>query len=88
MSKSNQSNAWKQNLNFRNMGKQFIKRHFKNGRETNLWFDTWYNHQSFINTVGWNNLIILENTVLQSQKLSITKNGNHGYIQLPIHIKM
>lgn len=56
--KNNQSNAWSQILKCRNSGKSLIQRKFKSGNETSLWFDPWFQNDSFINMVGWDNLVI------------------------------
>lgn len=49
--KGNHSNVWKQILKCRDIGKTFLERKSKLGEETSLWFDPWFNSDSFINKV-------------------------------------
>jgi exonuclease III len=56
--KNNQSNTWKHILKCRDIGRSLLDRNFKDGKETNLWFDPWFKNNSFVNKIGWNNLVI------------------------------
>ncbi len=75
------------------MGKSLIQRNFKAGHETSLWFDPWFQNDSFINKVGWNTLticgeanasvnIIIKNSHWQPQLHPITNPHKNSIINI------
>lgn len=48
--------VWKNILKSRDTGIKLLERKFKNGDQTDLWFDPWIFGKSLISLVGWTNL--------------------------------
>lgn len=72
------SNTWKNISKCRETGIKIIERKFKDGKQTNLWFDPWINGKSLVNPVDQNNLYQYggENAKVESIIQNFTWNKN------------